>query len=364
MTKMGISRSNLKTIGIDVNALTRAKYTGTERYTFELIRALMDLKLGHEEIILYSSEPIQGLGNLPKGWRYEIIPWRWPGYSKIALSLHLLHKSPDVLFIPAHSIPPITGKAKVITTVHDLAFLRIPQAYPDAERARQIHSFRRAMKSADHILTISESTKRDINEFAGSVLPISVAHLGVNPASFKERNKGLAKYGVKKGRYLFYIGRIEAKKNIQRMLDAFQIIRKDYPDLQFILAGKPGFGADTLVLPEGARLLNFVPQEDIASLYAGSAAFLFTTLYEGFGMPILEAMLCGAPVVTSDLPAHREVGDVYAYYADALNNDAIADTVKKAMKTGPKKGAHDYALTFNWKRTAEATMKAIRELYA
>ena len=180
---------------------------------------------------------------------------------------------------------------------------------------------------ATKLLAISEATKNDLVELAhADATKIVVTPLAVNASDFtvtpEQKSEVLNRYRLSAGKYFLYVGRLETKKNVVTLLRAFAELKKDlgvgHP-IELVLAGKWGYGEEAIkqtlaVNNNGVRVLGFTPEEDLASLYSGALAFCFPSLYEGFGMPVLEAAAAGTPVIASDIPALREVmGDAAVF---------------------------------------------------
>lgn len=367
-----------KTYGIDVNLLTRAQWTGVERYVFELVSRMMKIPLQDgERVFLYTSAKVEALGELPKGWKYRVI--RWPfkkGWTHGRLSLELLVRPPRVFFTPGHEIPLLYRRVKLVTTVHDIAFLMRPDVYSEGENRRQLWAVRRAVREARVILTPSQQTADDLAAKAGELvrgkaLPKTV----VTPlAGFGHAQKGgnqvLKKLGLRKHGYVLYLGRIERKKNVEMIVRAF--LDGDFGEKRLVLAGKMGFGGevvqDLAQSSEGRVVLaGFVTDSEVSALYRNALAFVFPTHYEGFGMPVLEAMEQGVPVIASDLPVIREVGGDAVIYCDPVNPKSWIFAIKNLMDH--KDFGRDLvasgkarAKEFSWERCAEATFAEIRAL--
>jgi len=367
--------NNMYSIGIEVNALTRPEYTGTERYVFELLKEMMKIPLQDDEILLYSSKEIPELGELPQGWKWVILPWKFPGWSHIRLSAHLYSHTPDILFVPAHEIPLNTGNAKIVTTVHDIAFDYFPEVYSKKNRWRQHWSLRRVLRKADTIITISNSTKQDLTQFYGAhENQIVVTHLGIRTKHFQASDaqiaKTLEKYGLQDAPYFLFVGRIESKKNIEFLLQAFEEYKIQYPEQHvqsLVLAGRSGYGAEAIHkaieesrAKESVKYISYIPDELLAGLYGGSNGFLFPSLYEGFGLPILESLASGTPVLASDIPVHHEVGGRAILYANPSDRDAW---VKGMYALQDKEITLDTPNQFTWKQTAQKTIKALRDIW-
>ncbi len=262
-------------------------------------------------------------------------------------------------------------RAKRVVSIHDLTVMLYPQWHP-ANRLRAMHAgLRASAEVADHIIAVSRSTKADI-----------VAHLGVDPdrvaivplavdASFRplpreEIEAALAPLGLVPGGYLLFLGTIEPRKNLGRLLDAVLAAGGDVGPL--VLAGADGWGNETLrprldaLIARGRVLaLGYVPEALRVTLLAGARALVYPSLYEGFGLPPLEAMACGAPVITSRVSSLPEVVGDAALLVDPLDVDALAGAIKDlwqdaALRADLRARGLARARTFTWEATARLTL--------
>lgn len=367
--------------GIAINALTRRHYTGTERYSFELIRELMRVPLYRDEkVVLYTNKKIEKLSDLPFGWSYRILPWRAKGWTHVRLSFELLVRPPDVFFSPAHEIPFLHRKAKIVNTVHDIAFLRLKDSYSWWQRMRQHISLRRTIWRADGIITVSEATKTDLTDVYPMIAPkIISTPLAVRKTDFQVSSQDcdvvLPAYGLKKGEYFIVIGRIEEKKNSALVLDAFaEFKRKTQSKMKLLFVGN--FGSQSSVIKQ--KLVNspvltdiltpgYVPDSDKAVLLSGAFALIFASKYEGFGIPILEALTLGVPILASDIPSSREVAGKAAIFLSGNDIQAWANCLEKILfdeksRTHLASVGKQQAEHFSWPRTARKTMQVLRDV--
>lgn len=369
--------------GIEVNALTLDKKTGVERYVDCLLRAMMAVPLQEgDRVRLYVAKRPQNIPELPAGFEWRELGFALPkGWTHLRLSWELFRSPPDVFFNPSHEVPMFVAKrTRVVSTVHDLAFRRVPDAYPPKGRRRQELAIARAVKKAKRLLAISEATKRDLVELVHAdpakvvVTPLAV-HAEDYAVTSSAMDDVLQRYRLAPQRYVLFVGRLETKKNIVTLLRAFSEVKKElgvgHP-LELVLAGKWGYGEaairQTLVAKgEGVRVLGFTPDEDVAALYAGALGFCFPSRYEGFGMPVLEAAAAGVPVIASDIPALREVMGDAALYAPATDVVAWTGALRRLVfepelrAACVEKGRARVAL-FSWELTAKKTWEALRSV--
>ncbi len=370
------------TYGIDGTALLKPNPTGVERYVARLLGAMMQVPLALEEerIILYApkSKPVDL--NLPAGWEWKELRFFLPkGWTHVRLSRELLLHPPDVFFNPAHEIPMFHRRAKIVTTVHDVVFRHTPAAYPAKNLRRQEWAIKRIVKQAQTILAVSEATKKDLLEIykvpAERVIATPLAPAtGFGQA--QAASEVMRKYAVTPGMYILFVSRVEAKKNPITLIRAFIELRRRYGvghPLKLVLAGSKGFGGDeamriaqTSNCTNDILFLGYVPDEDIPGLMENALCFAFPSLGEGFGMPVLEAMASGAPVVASDIPATREVAldaAIFVPTLDVASWTVALDTMLVDQKRREELSAkgRERVKAFTWDKTAAQTWKALRD---
>ena len=374
----------MKTYGIDANALTQRRKTGTERYALELIREMVKEPLSdNERVFLYSSAPIPDLGTLPNGWQLKILSWKFKkAWTHIRLSWELIARPPNVFFSPAHEIPLLHRRTNIVSTVHDVAFRIVPDVYPNKNRMRQEWAVGRAVRKASRLIAVSETTKKDlVNLYAVSPERIMVTPLAVRPEDFavseSEKQRILDKYRLNAGLYFLTVGRIEKKKNIPFFLSTFEAFKRDRgvgDPHQLVLAGSFGNESEEiksqikkLNCVDSVRVLGYVPDADLAGLFSGAVAYVFPTQYEGFGIPSLEAMAARIPLIASDIPALREVaGDaaVFAHpeasedWVKAMKNIVDTESVRAGLVLKGTERIH----RFSWKTTAQKTWEVLRSV--
>lgn len=370
--------------GIDVNCLTLPNKTGVERYVDCLVRAMMTVPLRQGDTVrLYVAKLPTTNYQLPNNWEFRLLPFALPkGWTHLRLSWELFRNPPDVFFNPSHEIPAfVSKKTRIVSTVHDLAFLRVPAAYSPKGGRRQKIAIARGVMKATKLLAISEATKNDLVELAhADATKIVVTPLAVNASDFtvtpEQKSEVLNRYRLSAGKYFLYVGRLETKKNVVTLLRAFAELKKDlgvgHP-IELVLAGKWGYGEEAIkqtlaVNNNGVRVLGFTPEEDLASLYSGALAFCFPSLYEGFGMPVLEAAAAGTPVIASDIPALREVMGDAAVFVSPLH--VVGWTVamrrmvfESALRAECVEKGSARVAAFSWGSTANKTMEQLVAAY-
>lgn len=370
------------TIGIDASRANKTEKTGTEWYSYHLIQELKKITDPKDQFILYSREKLRGgLGELPLNWKNRVLNWSIRKlWTQARLSWEMWQRPPEMLFVPAHTLPLIHPK-KVVTTCHDVAFLRLPQVYNWSALKYQEFAIKFAIRHAKKIIVVSEFTKNELIDFFKiSAGRIAVVTNGYDSESYKiieDRGavtKVLEKYKITEP-YILYTGRLELKKNTPGLIKAFKILKKNYNQpLKLILVGQPGFGFEKVAkaiaesdLQNDVVMPGYVAREDLPYLMSGARAFVFPSFYEGFGIPVLEAMACGTPVVASGIPALREVAGEAAYLVDPYFPENIAEGINrvltdKHLRENLKIRGLDRAKQFSWEKCARETWKVLESL--
>lgn len=280
---------------------------------------------------------------------------------------------PDVVHGTEAWLPAWKEPAGVVT-VHDLAALRVAEDWfaPAAFRARKQRAYEELRETADLVIAPSEVTRRDLLELFG----YDPRRVRVIPHGIEERFRHdaaadpavAARHGLAPG-FVLFVGRVSTRKNVARMVEAFARSAAARGRM-LALAGPMALGGETVMeavtrlgLESRVRLLGFCSDAEIEALYRSAAALLFPTYYEGFGLPILEAMACGLPVVAGSLGAAPEVAAGHAEIADPMDVDEIAAALDRALDMGAARraAAASHARGFSWEKSAQATRAAYAE---
>ncbi|MCM8810626.1 MAG: glycosyltransferase family 4 protein, partial [Candidatus Omnitrophica bacterium] len=306
-------------------------------------------------------------------WNYvvaKIFPFEFL-YGNLDL-IHTLHVLTPI---------PLSFHVKQVITIHDLIPLINLNLCPTESLILKI-IIPKAVKKADMIITVSYNTKKDLlNHFKIDSEKITVIYPGlhhenIRPIEDYEKIEDLKKkYGIY-GKYLLFVGAIEPKKNIPKLIDAFIIVKEKFPELKLVLCGKIGWKAEIFYkkmkdLPEKIKkdiiLTGYVPVSDLPYLYNGCEVFVYPSLYEGFGSPVVEAMSCGVPVVTSNISSLPEVVGDAGILVNPENKEEIAEAILSILtdqnlkKTLSKKGI-ERAKLFSWENTAKKTLELYKKV--
>ncbi|MCX6357932.1 MAG: glycosyltransferase family 1 protein [Candidatus Aureabacteria bacterium] len=364
-------------IGIDIQTTIGAP-TGVGRYTTQLVLSLAGLG-GDEEYRLFFFDFLRrGCRVRPGNPRFTIRPVRViPGRIYELLSartgwppIELFSGRCDIFHFPNFIIPPLgSGRAEV--TVCDCSFARFPH-YAEGRNLRRLErSFKGTLDRADAVIAISEFSKRELMEIYGvSAERIFVTHLGVDMPPPSPRGSEAARP------YFLFVGTVEPRKNLGGLLDAWRIARGRATSWRhsLVIAGGRGGGCPSVL--EQARLKgverdvivrDYVSDGELAALYRGAEALVFPSFYEGFGLPPLEAMASGTPVIASRIPAVVEVVGDMALLCDPHNPEEIAEAMHRvigdeALRKKLIAGGIGRAKAFTWQKTAEKTLALYRDL--
>ncbi|WKZ29516.1 MAG: glycosyltransferase family 1 protein [Patescibacteria group bacterium] len=371
-------------IGIDASRANAHERTGTEWYSFELIQALKKIQVPGLEFLLYSKKFLRdGLEQFPPGWDGKILYWRTQRFwNQFRLSWELMRHPVDLLFQPTHTLPLYTPK-RVVTTLHDIGFERMPKLYRPAELRYHQYSAQLAVRRANRILTVSEFSRREIIERyklpADRVVttPLAVDTNRYRPdISDEEKDAVLSKYRLSRP-FFIYTGRVEEKKNIVNLIHAFSIFKSARgvgDPVKLLLVGLPGFGIERVKKEivarklEGSVLLpGYVPEADMPALVAAARLLLLPSWYEGFGLPILQGQACGTPVIAARTASMPEVGGDAALYAHPDEPEDFARVMKSLMDEASEWDRRralgfENAKRFSWDETARRTMNVLLEV--
>lgn len=289
-----------------------------------------------------------------------------------------------LLFVPAHRVALIPGVPKVIV-IQDLGFELFPESFRFLQRKRMSLATRLAVRQADLVISASESTKRDLISCYGCTPDrIRVVHHGYDARTFEPshvpaetRQAVLSKYGLKEPFFL-HVGVLQPRKNLVRLVDAFTRVANEDPsfDAQLAIVGQPGWKYDPIVRRATApdtkgRVVVTGPAtaEELPVLYKSALALVIPSLYEGFGLPILEAMACGAAVACSKGSSLSEIAGQSALFFDPHSVDEISAALAKLWSdpslraTLIDRGLRQAAM-FSWQKTARETLEVFAELLA
>lgn len=397
-------------LGIDASQANQLRKTGVSQVAYALIQELKQLIPDSVRVRLYSPTPLrEELASLPSHWSSRVLAWPfgkfWP---QLRLGWEMRLHPPD-LFLALTHLLPWSRLPRTICVVNDIGFERFEALYGTSaevfSRRRLVRllldlairtatrgcyrlseqdyhrwSMRRALGCADHIVVCSEFTREEMQAAYGS----QVGHLEVipwaidptpyaTPVPLERLEEVLQRYRLCRP-YLLFVGRLEVKKNVRRLVEGFALLHHQYRiPHQLVLAGMPGNGYEEIQAAIQSHGLEgivvetgWLPQEYLPLLLQGADAFLFPSLYEGFGLPILEAQSAGIPLVCSDLPVMREVAADGAVFFDPRDPAELAAVVYALLANEYQRhrcveAGRRNAARFNWQKTAKAYWKLLAE---
>ncbi len=362
-------------IGVDASRVTRRHRTGTENYTLHVLRQLLAVDQ-RNEYRLYLGEPLPP-GLLPNSDSVTERVIRMPRlWTQVGLSREMLREAPDVLFVPSHVLPLVTP-ARSVVVVYDVGHRFFPRAHGVLEWLYVEWAIRRHVRIASSLITISQASRRDIVRLYGATPDrVAVAYPAVDerfqPASAADVERVRERYGLAE-RYVLHLSTIKPRKNLPRLVHAFAQAQLP-PQTQLVLGGTTTHGAHAVEqaitecgLEHRVRRLAYVPDEDLPALYSGAGCVALVSLYEGFGMPALEALACGAPVVVGNRGSLPEIVGDAGVVVDSLDVLTIAsglervlnepDTAQRLRELGPPR-----ARRFTWQDAARVTLEVLNQV--
>lgn len=374
------------TIGFDGSRAFGQGRTGTENYSYQLLKHLSLIDTENQYLI-YTRK---GQGTRDQGQK-------WPGnfkfveialprlWTQVGLALRTFIDRVDVLFVPAHTLPLIRRQGlRSVITVHDLGAEFLP-AFHQLKQVLYLNLMTHyQLKTATKIIAVSKATKEDIQDRVGvSSEKIEVVYEGVDKNVFKKlsidiENHILHQYKLTKNKYFFFIGTIQPRKNLDRLIRAFAEFLNDGGDktasYELVLAGSKGWKSEGIyLLPkelgiEGrVRFIGRVTDEELNGLYGGAAALVYPSLFEGFGLPILEAFSAGCPVITSNLSSMPEIAGNAAVLVDPYNIVGISKAMQElasndTLRLSLIKKGRLRSEEFSWKYCAVKTLKVLNSV--
>ena len=385
-------------IGYDASRAFVGERTGTENYSYYLLKEMLscDRNNAYRIFLRVPTESWQKderkkwfawvKESLPKTNNYSLhVIESKRFWTQWGLAMALRKRKVDVLFVPAHTLPVfLPVKIKTVVTIHDLGYEYLPQYHQFPHKLWLTYFTEYAVHHADRIIAVSEATKEDIiHKLSASQMKISVVYEGfhITPKNSEKRlSELLNKYSLRNRNYLLYIGTIQPRKNLERLVEAFSLALRKYklqdklPDFKLVLIGKKGWMSEEIYqaparfgMEEYVKFLGYISDEDTHELLRASRALVFPSLFEGFGLPIIEAQSEGVPVLTSGRRPMTEVGGDAAFYVDPLSVESIAEGIvtiscdeaqRKYLISHCKKNVK----RFSWKNAARETIAVLEDV--
>lgn len=358
-------------IGIDGNEANVEKRVGIGEYAFELLREFSKFASSNLQFTIYlKNKPLPDFPKTREGWRYRVIgPKKLWTQFRLPIDLYLHKPRPDVFFTPSHYAPRFSPIPTAIS-IMDLSYIHFPLLFRKNDLYQLRNWTKYSAKKARKIFTISLASKNDIIK----VYKVASDNVIVtNPGIKKTTAMGKGKYNFD---YILFVGTLQPRKNIVRLVEAFSKITPRHPNIKLLVVGKKGWLYEEILeaprkfnVESDVKFLDFVKDEDMASLYKNALCFVLPSLYEGFGLPVLEAMKEGCPVLLSNVSSLPEAGGDAALYFDPENAQDIANKIDKVisdqkLRNDMSKKSVSRAKKFSWEKTAKETLKVLEELGA
>lgn len=356
---------------------------GIGRYVRELVQALAAVDNQNTYRLFVSGTPTHRLPAPPGPnftWASTRLSPRWMARlwhrTRVPLPVEVFTGKIQLYHATDFVLPPTRQKTRTLLTVHDLSFVRVPEAASPRLKAYLDTVVPRSLQRADHVLADSQSTKDDIVEIYG-LSPTRITPLlsGVSPQFKPLDHMQVAavrhKYGLGDTPFILSVGTVQPRKNYARLVQALRLLRDHNLDINLVISGGKGWLEDSLYaaiaetgLTNAVRLIGFAAESDLPALYNAATCFAFPSLYEGFGLPVLEAMACGTPVMTSDISSLPEVAGDAALLVDPYNVDAITEALYRlitdtVLRNQLIQRGQIHADSFTWERAA----RQLRTIY-
>lgn len=369
-------------IGIDATALP-PQPVGAGNYIIQLVRALAALEAGQEFVVFAHQSGCELIGLPPQpGLEWVVLPDKNPASRLVweqTLFPRLVRRSGVDLLHSLHYTRPLVLPCASVVTFHDMTFFLFPHLHTRSKRLFFPRAILYSARKADALVAISESTRQDAIRLLGipphkiftTPLGVSPDYRPVSEASLLEEVRRRYRLPEK---FILYVGLVEPRKNLPLLLKAYKSLTRQRQDYPLVIVGRFGWmyeqvirQIDLLELKEKVHFAGYVPAQDLPIVYNLADVFVYPSLYEGFGLPPLEAMACGTPVITtavSSMPEH--VGEagilVPAQDEQALSQAILAVLGDQALREqlailGPRQAAR-----FTWKRTAQETLRVYQQL--
>lgn len=350
-------------IGVDGSRAFVADKTGTENYSYQLLKALSKIDSKNKYIVFTRKEAV--LEKFPSNFEFISINWLrlW---TQGGLALKTFQKNLDVLFVPAHTLPIIRKPGlKTVVTVHDLGSEYLPSMHQLKQRLYLSLMQKYQLKTATKIIAVSKATKKDLVKKVGiNPKKVSVIYEGYDNKLFKPH------YNLKPETYYLFVGTVQPRKNLERVIIAFS---RQLSAIRLVIVGQKGWLSDEIYklpkklgIEDRVKFLGYVPEKDLPALYSGAIALVFPSLFEGFGLPILEAQACGCPVITSNISSMPEVAGKGAILVNPYLIEDIIRGMERVKREGERvkliKAGFENIKRFSWEKCAKETLEILESI--
>lgn len=373
---------------IGINArYTQNTFTGIETALLKLLLNLKKIDKENEYFLFFGShKPVPGFAR-DLDFRYDIS--KMPTENQLLKILwshfylpYAIEKNKVDIFHEPTFVTPVFKKCPTVVTIYDTAFLQLPSSYPKRNILYFKALLHRTIKQADAVISISENTKKDIiNNFKVSPEKIHVIHLGSDDSYYiledMDRIESVKRFYNINSDFILNVSLISPRKNITGLIKAFKLLKDSKKvGLKLVIVGRKGWlyeevfrEARSSGIENDVIFTGYIPKEHLLCLYNGARALIFPSFHEGFGLPILEAMACGCPVVASNISSMPEVCGDAALLVDPHNIEELADAIGSMLNDAGlrpsfiKKGL-ERVKRFSWEKTALQTLSVYNKTYA
>lgn len=362
-------------IGIEAERANLAQKTGVEHYAKQLILSLAKIDPLNSYILYLRSKPESWFLGLPENFKVKVMPFPifW---TQIRLSWEMFFHPVDVLFIPASALPIVHPK-KSVSTIHDLAWNFFPETYGFWQRMFLRFFTWYAVKFDSKVIAVSEATRKDIvAKYRVNAKKVAVVHHGYDISESADR---LISEPVKQRlpqRYVLFLSTLQPRKNLEGLISAFKELKKENPELphKLVVVGKPGwkYGGILKQIYDNEDIVlyfNHVSEADKALILLRADVLVLPSLYEGFGMQILESYAAGAPVAASGISSMPEVAGNAAVYFDPKNTGEIKNAIKlvltdQSLAQSLREKGRERLKNFSWEKCAKETLEVLISNYS
>ncbi|MEK7597393.1 MAG: glycosyltransferase family 1 protein [Patescibacteria group bacterium] len=362
-------------IGVDGNEANVEKKVGVSVYALNILKYFCKIASQEIRFVIYlKNYPLLDLPKENKYFKYKIINGKFL-WSQIYLPLYLFfHKNIDVYFSPAHYLPRYCPVPQVVT-IHDLAYLYFPEDFTKKDLWQLKNWTDFSIKKADQIIAVSRTTKKDIVKCYGvDEGKINVVYNGFEKQFNKLKNKKLdliEKFKLKNKKYILFVGTIQPRKNLEILIDAFDKFFQTKKDFKLIIVGKKGWlyknifeKVKSMNLENKIIFTGHVTDEELIWYYKNAFCFVLPSLYEGFGIPVLEAMRYDCPTIVSMTSSLPEIGGDASLYFDPKNPDDLLEKLKslkenKELRKELISKGRQRIKDFSWEKCGKETLDVI-----
>lgn len=364
---------------------------GSSVYCYELLVNLNKIDKKNDYVIYLPQKPTADMPEESENWKYKVIRAR-KLWTVTALTQEFLFKKEkiDVFFTPTHYLPPFAPKNSVISVL-DVSYILFPNLFKKKDLIQLKKWTGYSVKRAKKIFTISQSSKSDIiKEYGIDSRKVEVVYPGIKRVSSIQYSvlsmeELKRKFGIE-GKYILFVGTLQPRKNIARLIDAFsRIIKNDIrinsnddssnsKKITLVIVGKKGWQYEEILsapkkfgVSDKVKFVHDVTDEELPGFYKNALMFVLPSLYEGFGLPVLEAMQYGCPVITSNVSSLPEAGGEAVLYVDPENVDDIAEKIKKLiddknLREDLIEKGYKQVKKFSWEKSARETLAVLEEV--